>query len=169
MNGCQQGFRSVASSGFGVQKSAQETATSRIRTVSYNLTNKTMKITIKLTILTSLILLISCKNENENLNEIKSLSQQEMLQDFETFEAIYQKANAGLYTYRSKHQIDSVFAENKANIADSLSYREFYNLLWNVIDFTGSCHNQLEFSNSLFDRLSQEIIFFPIPLKFIEE
>src|SRR5690554_719484 len=128
-----------------------------------------MKIIIKFTILTSLILVISCKNKNENLKETKSLSKQEMLQDFETFEAIYQKTNAGLYAYRSKHQIDSVFSENKAKITDSLSYREFYNLLWNVIDFTGSCHNQLEFSNSLFDSLSQEKIFFPIPLKFIEE
>lgn len=128
-----------------------------------------MKIIIKFTILTSLILVISCKNENENLKETKSLSKQEMLHDFETFEAIYQKTNAGLYAYRSKHQIDSVFSENKAKITDSLSYREFYNILWNVIDFTGSCHNQLEFSNSLFDSLSQEKIFFPIPLKFIEE
>ena len=127
-----------------------------------------MKITIRLALLISLFLLISCKNENQNLNENKSLSKQEMLQDFETFEAIYQKANAGLYTYRSKHQIDSVFAENKVKITDSLSYREYYNLLWNVIDFTGSCHNRLDFSNSLFDSLSKQKIFFPIPLKLIE-
>lgn len=128
-----------------------------------------MKIIIKFTILSSLILLISCKSENENLKKTKTLSKQEMLQDFSTFKAIYQKANPGLYTYRSKYQIDSIFTENKAKITDSLSYREFYNLLWDVIDFTGSCHNQLKFSNSLFDSLSKEKIFFPIPLKFIEE
>ncbi|WP_298263414.1 S41 family peptidase [uncultured Lutibacter sp.] len=129
-----------------------------------------MKIIIKLTILSSLILLISCKNgnKNQNLKENKSLSKQEILKDFNTFEAIYQKANSGLYKYRSKYQIDSAFTENKAKITDSLSYREFYNLLWNVIDYTGSCHNHLDFSNSLFDSLSKEKIFFPIPLKYID-
>jgi len=77
-----------------------------------------MKIIIKLTILSSLILLISCKNgnKNQNLKENKSLSKQEILKDFNTFEAIYQKANSGLYKYRSKCQIDSAFTENKAKI-----------------------------------------------------
>ncbi|WP_162623215.1 S41 family peptidase [Confluentibacter sediminis] len=125
---------------------------------------------MKIIILSSLILLISCKTENKKpeFKEDYSLSKQEMLQDFEMFESIYEKANAGLYKYRSKSEIDSVFRKNKAEIKDHVSYREFYNILWNVIDYTGSCHNELTYPDSLDNHLSKQKIFFPIPLKYLE-
>ncbi|MAM34952.1 MAG: peptidase [Micavibrio sp.] len=125
---------------------------------------------MKITILSSLILLISCKTENKKpeFKENYSLSKQEMLQDFEIFQSIYREANAGLYKYRTKHQIDSVFRKNKAEIKDNISYREFYNILWNVIDYTGSCHNELTYPDSLDNHLSKQKIFFPIPLKYLE-
>ncbi|GAA5023873.1 hypothetical protein GCM10011506_07020 [Marivirga lumbricoides] len=129
-----------------------------------------MKIIIRLTILSGLIFLVSCKSENgkTELKESYSLSEQEMLQDFEVFESIYKKANAGLYKYHSRSEIDSVFSKNKAEIKDNVSYREFYNILWNVIDYTGSCHNELTYPDSLDSHLSKQKIFFPIPIKYLE-
>ena len=40
--------------------------------------------------------------------------------------------------------------------------------MWNVIDFTGSSHNQLAYPDSLDKALSARFIFFPIPLKCID-
>ncbi len=100
--------------------------------------------------------------EKENL-----ISKNAMLEDFETFKNIYEKANAGLYKYHPKAKIDSVFISNKNLIINDLPFREFYNLLWNVIDYTGSCHNNLTYPDSLDKELSTHKIFLPIPLKYI--
>lgn len=91
-----------------------------------------------------------------------------MLKDFDIFESIYKKANSGLYKYRSKSEIDSVFNKNRVKINKNISYREFYNILWNVIDYTGSCHNGLSYPDSLDNNLNKQKIFFPIPLKYLE-
>lgn len=129
-----------------------------------------MKIITKFIIISSLTFLISCKSERKKaeLAESYSLSQEEMLQDFEIFKSIFTEANAGLYKYRTKHEIDSVFSKNKAEIKSNVSYREFFNILWNVIDYTGSCHNELTYPDSLDNHLSKQKIFFPIPLKYLE-
>src|SRR5690554_3825971 len=129
-----------------------------------------MKIITKFIILSSLIFLISCESENKKpgSKENYSLSKQEMLKDFDVFESIYRKANSGLYKYRSKSEIDSVFKKNRVKIDNYISYREFYNILWNVIDFTGSCHNGLTYPDSLDNNLNKQKNFFPIPLKYIE-
>lgn len=97
----------------------------------------------------------------------QNLSKEQMLKDFAVFQGIYEQANAGLYKYRSKQEIDSTFEANKAFIKEKTSYREFYNILWNVIDFTGSCHNTLTFPEDLDKTLNKKEIFFPLPLKYL--
>ena len=96
------------------------------------------------------------------------LKSQALLEDFVVFQNIYEKANAGLYKYHSKRVIDSVFAANKKLLHDNLTHREFYNILWNVIDYTGSCHNKLEYPFELDSALNAQKIFFPIPLIYID-
>ncbi len=112
-----------------------------------------------------LFLFISCNKQKETDQYI--LSQNDMLEDFDLFKSIYESANAGLYKYRTITEIDSVFSINKSKITTATTYREFYNLLWNVIDYTGSCHNELTYPDSLDKQLSKQKIFFPIPLKYI--
>lgn len=116
------------------------------------------------------LLLVSCKPKNEihPTNTADLLTQKEMLKDFNVFQSIYTKANAGLYKYHTKTEIDSVFTANKESISNPLSYREFYNVLWNVIDYTGSCHNSLRYSDSLDKSISKQKIYFPIPLKYVD-
>lgn len=116
------------------------------------------------------LLLVSCKPKNEvkSINISGLLTQKEMLEDFNAFQSIYTDANAGLYKYHTKAEIDSIFSANKKSISNQLSYREFYNILWNVIDYTGSCHNSLQYSDSLDSHLSKQKIYFPISLKYID-
>ena len=127
-------------------------------------------IRIKLLFLLIYISLASCQSNLKIIGSDKYnlLSKKEMLEDYETFQAIYEKANSGLYKYHTKTVIDSVFSSNKNLISEGLSYREFYNILWNVIDYTGSCHNTLGYPEVLNQDLYKEKIFFPIPLKYIE-
>ncbi len=129
-----------------------------------------MNINIKLIISSILIFLISCKSENKNFDfeEDSLLSRKEMLEDFSVFQSIFEKANAGLYKYQPKAKIDSVFNSSKKQIIENITYRDFYNILWEVIDYTGSCHNALTYPDSLDKALCKKKIFFPIPLKYID-
>ena len=95
------------------------------------------------------------------------LQKHELLNDFDTFQQIFEAANAGLYKYRTREQVDSAFISNRKLIKQHTTYREFFNYIWNVVDYTGSSHNQLAYSDSLDKAISAQSIFFPIPLKYI--
>lgn len=105
-------------------------------------------------------LCIGCQESN-------TYKKTELTEDYDLFHAIYEKANSGLYKYHTKATIDSLFVSNRALITDKTSYREFYNIVWNVVDFTGSCHNSLSYPDSLDTEISKQKIFFPLPLKFL--
>lgn len=100
--------------------------------------------------------------------QAQQFSKRQFLKDFDVFQSMYEKANAGLYKYHSKHEIDSIFSANRKHINKQTSYREFYNLVWNVIDFTGSCHNDLGYPDTVKKELRKRSIFFPLPLKFLD-
>ncbi len=125
----------------------------------------------KLSIFLLLILAISCNLEPKKSVTIEEnrLSEKEMLDDYQLFKNIFEQANAGLYKYHTKQAIDSVFEANERLINDKLSYREYYTVLWNVIDYTGSCHNELYFPDSLKQQLNKEPIYFPLPLKHLDD
>ncbi|CAM4390299.1 S41 family peptidase [Zobellia nedashkovskayae] len=118
-----------------------------------------------------MIIIISCKTENnkQDIKKTNSLSKIEMLDDFKIFQSIYEKANAGLYKYQNKTKIDSVFLSNKKKINNNTTYREFYNILWNVIDYTGSCHNNLHYEETREEKLKKQNVFFPLPLKHLND
>ena len=136
-----------------------------------------MNTPLKLTLFSLLILVISCKDQSRNnksventdtkqtLKEDSFISKEALVKDYEIFQSIFESANSGLYKYHNKLAVDSVFASNKSLITENTSYREFYNILWNVIDYTGSCHNVLELPDSLDEIVSNQKIFFPLPLK----
>jgi len=120
-----------------------------------------MHLITKLTTLSFLIFLFSCNTEKKEY----TLSQEAMLEDYQLFRNIFEKANAGLYKYHTKAEIDSVFTANEKLINNNLPFRKYQTVLWNVIDYTGSCHNELFYPDSLNKTLNKEKIFFPIPLK----
>ncbi|TSJ41597.1 S41 family peptidase [Fluviicola chungangensis] len=111
-----------------------------------------------LTIFLLLILVCECRAQ---------ISRRQLRNDFDLFTRIYEKANAGLYKHHSKQEIDSTFRANRKLIQKHTSYREFYTIVWKVIDFTGSCHNELSFPYSLKKELRKQKIFFPLPLKYL--
>lgn len=117
----------------------------------------------KIEILAVLIIsILGCQSKID-----KKFGEEKLNEDFKIFKQIFEKANAGLYKYHSKEEIDSVFAVNQQKITDSTSFRMFYNLLYNVIDYSGSSHNALLPDDKTDRAISNQKIFFPIPLKYL--
>jgi len=92
-----------------------------------------------------------------------------MKKDLDVFKEILVKANSGLYKYRTKKQIDSIYnwAENQIN--RSSTYLDFYNIICQLTDFEGSCHNGIDLPEKYLESLRKESYgYFPYPIKWID-
>lgn len=98
-----------------------------------------------------------------------TFSQKKMQKDLKTFIKIRETVNSGLYTYRTKKQIDSTYFWAYNEIPHLNSYRDFYNLLTTLTDYEGSIHNGTYWSDKLWESVKNEPKgYFPLPLKIIE-
>ncbi len=95
-------------------------------------------------------------------------SQKKMRKDLEVFKSTRIEANSGLYKYRTKEQIDSIYSWAEREIGQSSSYRDFYNIICKLTDFEGSSHNNTDFSKKHLNSLEEETSgYFPYPIKWI--
>jgi hypothetical protein len=98
-----------------------------------------------------------------------SFSLNKMKKDFKIFKNIREKANSGLYKYRSKEQIDSIYNWAEIQLNNSKTYSDFYNILFQITDFEGSLHNETSLDKKVYVSLKKEKFgYFPFPLKNIE-
>jgi hypothetical protein len=89
--------------------------------------------------------------------------------DLEIFKKIAISANSGLYKYRSKAQIDSIYNWANNEIEKLNTYSEFFNLISTISDFEGSCHNEITLPKKYVENLRKEIYgYFPFPIKWID-
>lgn len=96
-------------------------------------------------------------------------SQKNMRKDLAIFKEIRVKANSGLYKYRTKAQIDSIYNWADKEINTSSSYREFYNIICQLTNFEGSVHNETFLPNKIMQNLRKENSgYFPFPIKWID-
>jgi hypothetical protein len=96
-------------------------------------------------------------------------SQRKMQKDLEIFKNIRLKANSGLYKYRTKEQIDSIYNWAEKEINNLSTYRDFYNLISTLTDYEGSLHNNTFFPEKRFETIKKEYSgYFPFPVKIIE-
>lgn len=98
----------------------------------------------------------------------KNLSPQQMKEDLEWYQEINQKANSGLYIYRSKKQWKKLYQEVEQKIAKPISMIEFYKLLTTLSTFEGSCHNYVRLPNDKTDYFPKDQYYFPFTTKWIE-
>ncbi len=95
--------------------------------------------------------------------------QRSMRKDFETFKSIRFKANSGLYKYRTKKQIDSIYNWADKAIGKSSTYRDFYNIICQLTDFEGSLHNDTGLPKRMSKSIkSEQNGYFPYPIKWID-
>jgi hypothetical protein len=98
-----------------------------------------------------------------------SFSQEKMLKDLEVFKNIRLEANSGLYKYRTKKEIDSIYNWAEKEIRTSSSYRDFYNIIFKLTDFEGSSHNATKLPSKYLENLRSETSgYFPYPIKWID-
>lgn len=118
-------------------------------------------------IITLLLFLFSSALFSQSIDELFSV--QKMRKDFEVFKEIREKANSGLYKYRTKEEIDSMYAWAENEINTAVTYRDFYNIICRLTDFEGSLHNNTIFPKKYWKHMRAEPSgYFPYPLKWIE-
>lgn len=128
-----------------------------------HLTKNQMKKTTYLLVLILISSNILCAQSIDD-----AISQKKTLKDLECFINIRESVNSGLYTYRTKEQIDSTYSWAFKEIPNVKTYRDFYNLLTVITDYEGSLHNSTYWPDKLSKTIKNESKgYFPIPLKVI--
>lgn len=98
-----------------------------------------------------------------------TFSQKKMREDLEVFKNIRLKANSGLYKYRTKEQIDSIYHWAENEIEKSSTYLDFYNIICQLTNFEGSLHNDTKLPKKHLKNLRGESYgYFPYPIKWIQ-
>jgi len=96
-------------------------------------------------------------------------SKKNMVKDLQIFRNIREEANSGLYKYRTRREIDSIYNWATQEIEVSKTYRDFYNIICALTDFEGSLHNDTSLPDKYYESLrSEKSGFFPYPIKLIE-
>lgn len=95
-------------------------------------------------------------------------SSDQFVEDLRTFRSIREKANSGLYVYRNKKQIDSIYQQAEAEARNSKNIFDFYKVIAKLTAFEGSCHNYTDLPNHASYYLTQKPEYLPITLKNID-
>ncbi len=93
---------------------------------------------------------------------------EKLKQDLTTFQKIREKANSGLYKYRTKQQIDSIYSWAFSQIKEPKELIEFYKIILQITDFEGSLHNDTTLPDDFEKKYVAGNAFFPYPVKLIE-
>jgi hypothetical protein len=98
------------------------------------------------------------------------LSQEQMVKDLELFREIREIANSGLYKYRTKNQIDSIYNWAYSQIIQSSSLGDFYNIVCTITDFEGSLHNNTGLPDKVIESILNESWgYFPFMISDVED
>lgn len=92
---------------------------------------------------------------------------EKLKQDITTFREIREKANSGIYKYRTKKQIDSIYNWAFLQLKNPGELLDFYKIILKITDFEGSVHNNTTLPDAFKNRYTSEKVFFPFPIKLI--
>ncbi|SEH31806.1 S41 family peptidase [Chryseobacterium culicis] len=95
-------------------------------------------------------------------------SPDQFVEDLRTFRSIREKANSGLYVYRTRKEIDSIYRQAETEAGNSKNIFDFYKVIANVTGFEGSCHNYTDLPNHASYYLTQKPEYLPITLKNVD-
>jgi hypothetical protein len=90
---------------------------------------------------------------------------EKLKQDLTTFRQIREKANSGIYKYRTKKQIDSIYNWAFLQLKNPIKVVDFYKIILQITDFEGSVHNNTTLPD-VYKNTSGKV-FFPFPVKLI--
>lgn len=89
----------------------------------------------------------------------------EWLDDLATFKRIRFRANSGLWAYRSRQEIDSIYNWAEQEVKQHCNHIfDFYKIIVTLTDFEGSCHNVTYLPQAIKDYFAGQSIYFPITI-----
>lgn len=103
------------------------------------------------------------------ISQNQKLTVKELHQDLSVFKEIREKANSGLYKYRTKKQIDSIYSWAFAQISRPQELLDFYKVILQLSDFEGSTHNDTTLPEDFEKQLLSQNGFFPYPVKLFKD
>ena len=107
--------------------------------------------------------------ESRNVSVLEGkFSPDQFVEDLQTFRSIREKANSGLYVYRTRKQIDSIYRQAEEEARNSKNIFDFYKVIAKITGFEGSCHNYTDLPNHASYYLTQKPEYLPITLKNID-
>ncbi|UKB85757.1 S41 family peptidase [Chryseobacterium sp. MEBOG06] len=107
--------------------------------------------------------------ESKNVQVLKDqLSAGQFVEDLHTFRSIREKANSGLYVYRAKKQIDSIYQQAEKEAENCKNIFDFYKVIAKVTGFEGSCHNYTDLPNHASYYMTQKPEYLPVTLTNID-
>ena len=105
---------------------------------------------------------------NNDTHIVTTLSPKQMHEDLKIFQEIRQQANSGLYRYRTKKEMDSIYRWAFEQVEKPLNILAFYRLIVVLTDFEASCHNWTELPNDMSYYLPRKNGIFPFYMKYIQ-
>ncbi|MEE6130158.1 S41 family peptidase [Chryseobacterium arthrosphaerae] len=96
------------------------------------------------------------------------ITSEQFVEDLHTFRTIREKVNSGLYVYRSKKEIDSMYQLAETEAANCKSIFDFYKVIARLTGFEGSCHNYTDLPNHASYYLTQKPEYLPVTLKNVD-
>lgn len=107
--------------------------------------------------------------ESKNIQPLQDqLNADQFVEDLHIFRSIRDKANSGLYVYRSKKQIDSIYQQAETEAKNCKNIFDFYKVIAKVTSFEGSCHNYTDLPNHASYYMTQKPEYLPVTLKNID-
>lgn len=113
----------------------------------------------------SLFFLLSFSPVFGQSDDQPSFSVQALQEDFMVFRGSLEDFHPGLYWYRTKPQIDSIFHQIQNSLTNPLSEREYFRILASVLSKIGCGHTGISLSEQTAKAISQ---FLPLKLAFIK-
>lgn len=109
----------------------------------------------------------SAPEQNGTAGVMPVLQPSEMKKDLRIFRQIREKANSGLYRYRTKAETDALYAKAYKAIQQPLPLSAFYKILLELTDFEGSCHNSTALPQHGSTYTGRSKGYFPFSLKYL--
>ncbi|WP_126650368.1 S41 family peptidase [Chryseobacterium aureum] len=107
--------------------------------------------------------------ESKNVTVLDGrFSPDQLVEDLRTFRSIREKANSGLYVYRTRKEIDSIYQQAETEARNSNNIFDFYKVIAHVTGFEGSCHNYTDLPNHASYYLTQKPEYLPVTLKNVD-
>lgn len=114
-----------------------------------------------------IIFIILLNNIHGAFSQTEIISNEKLKNDLTIFRQIRESGNSGLYKYKTKNQIDSIYKWAETEIQKPKTIIEFYNIICQLTDFEGSVHNNTRLPKDIIKAFGETNGYFPFPVKLI--